>query len=100
MNKWDSLELTDKTELLGVITKETEQDYTVQRRDTRQSEVVPKTKVKRSFRRGRPILVGTVSIESSEKNCRNCSKSVDQHIKSSTPNITNAKPKSSPKPVD
>jgi preprotein translocase subunit SecA len=67
MNKWDTLELTDKTELLGVITKETEQDYTVQRRDTRQAEVVPKTKVKRTFRRGRPILVGTVSIENSEK---------------------------------
>ncbi|MGC4007284.1 MAG: preprotein translocase subunit SecA [Pirellulales bacterium] len=72
MHKWDQLILNDKArpEIDVEITKETDTDYVVTRREDRKSETIPKSKVKRAYRKGRPILVGTVSIESSEKLAR------------------------------
>ncbi len=48
--------------------------------------------------KAQPILVGTVSIEKSER-LPSCSRSAGCATRSSTPNITNARPRSWPRPV-
>ena len=65
--KWDVLAMKDGSETLGEITKENDQEYTVKLKETRKEEVIPKSNVTRVSRRGRPVLVGTVSIEKSEQ---------------------------------
>ena len=67
INKWDILELNDATELWGQVHREADDSITIERKDTRQRESVPRSKVKSIQRKGRPILVGTVSIEKSER---------------------------------
>jgi preprotein translocase subunit SecA len=67
INKWDILELADGTELWGHVQKEAEDAVTIERKDNRQRESVPRSKIKALERKGRPILVGTVSIEKSER---------------------------------
>ncbi|HEV2969485.1 MAG TPA: SEC-C metal-binding domain-containing protein [Pirellulales bacterium] len=67
INKWDALELTDGTEKLGTIAKEQPDAIDFQARDSRQRETIPRDKIKQLERRGRPVLVGTVSIEKSER---------------------------------
>ncbi len=66
-SKWDILVQKDGTEIFGEITKETDQEYTIKNKETRQTETVAKSAVSRVSRRGRPVLVGTVSIEKSEQ---------------------------------
>ncbi len=66
MNKWDVLYLDRDEPMLGVVLKEDEQAVEFQERDSKQRGNVLKSKIKRTERRGRPMLVGTVSIEKSE----------------------------------
>ncbi len=67
INKWDVLELNDRTEKLGAILKEQPDAIEFQAKESRQRETIPRDKIKVIERRGRPVLVGTVSIEKSER---------------------------------
>jgi preprotein translocase subunit SecA len=66
MNKWDVLHSQKGEEFAGRIVAETDENVEFQHKGYKESENIAKSKVKRSERRGRPILVGTVSIEKSE----------------------------------
>ena len=72
IHKWDVLELADGSELLGTIQEERNGRYQVLpkdsvSRDARRQQAVDADQVRRISRRGRPVLVGTVSIEKSER---------------------------------
>jgi preprotein translocase subunit SecA len=66
MNKWDILFPPKGEERLGKILRETDEAIEFQDRETRAKESVLKSDVSEISRGGRPILVGTVSIERSE----------------------------------
>ena len=66
-SKYDILELRDGSEVVGEVTKESESEWTVKLSDTRQERKVARSEVKELHRRGRPVLIGTVSIEKSEQ---------------------------------
>ena len=60
-------ELVDKgEEYLGKIIHETNENVEFQPKGSKDRETIAKSKIKEMDRRGRPILVGTVSIERSE----------------------------------
>ncbi len=65
--KWDILTMKDGSETLGEIVSETDTDYVVKLKETRANETIAKSSVTNVARRGRPVLVGTVSIEKSEQ---------------------------------
>ncbi len=67
VHKWDVLTMKDGSETLGEITSETDTDYVVKMKESRTNETIPKSNVTRVAYRGRPVLVGTVSIEKSEQ---------------------------------
>jgi preprotein translocase subunit SecA len=67
INKWDVLTLDDASELWGRILKQDDEGVTIERKDNRNKETVPAAKIKKIEGRGRPVLVGTVSIEKSER---------------------------------
>ena len=67
INRWDTLSLADGSWMIGTIVKETEAGYEFQPKGEKQTETIPSDKVKEIQRRGLPILVGTVSIEKSER---------------------------------
>jgi len=66
MHKWDVLVLDNREEWWGKIVKETDGQYEFQAKGSKGTEVLPKERIVDIQRRGRPILVGTVSIERSE----------------------------------
>ncbi|MEN6556538.1 MAG: SEC-C metal-binding domain-containing protein [Thermoguttaceae bacterium] len=66
MNKWDVLVNKKGEEYLGRIIHETDQSVEFQPRGAKDRETIAKSNVTEIERRGRPILVGTVSIERSE----------------------------------
>ncbi len=66
IHKWDVLANQDGEELWGKITREDEAAIEFQRKGEKTRETVPREKIKELEQRGRPILVGTVSIERSE----------------------------------
>ncbi|MDO4573952.1 MAG: SEC-C metal-binding domain-containing protein [Planctomycetia bacterium] len=69
VNRWDILELTDKDdkEWLGHVRSETEDAIEFEFKGDKQPEWVPKSRIYSLKRAGRPILVGTTSIERSEQ---------------------------------
>jgi preprotein translocase subunit SecA len=67
LNKWDVVALSDKTELVGAIESEDADHVAIQVHETRQRERIPRDKIVEIQRKGRPVLVGTVSIEKSER---------------------------------
>jgi preprotein translocase subunit SecA len=67
IHKYDTIEMADKTTVYGDITKDTGETLSVKKSGGKDVESIPKGKVKRTLKKGRPVLVGTVSIESSEK---------------------------------
>ncbi len=67
INKWDIVDLTDGTEKLGAVVKELPDAIEFQPKEGRGRETIPRDKIKAVERRGRPVLVGTVSIEKSER---------------------------------
>jgi preprotein translocase subunit SecA len=67
LNKWDAIELSDGKQFVGTITKETPEAIEFQSSDRRTKETYPREKIKEVQHRGRPVLVGTVSIEKSER---------------------------------
>ncbi len=66
MNKWDVLVNEKGEEYLGKIIHETDHTIEFQPRGGKDRESIAKGKIKQIERRGRPVLVGTVSIERSE----------------------------------
>ncbi|MEN6449075.1 MAG: preprotein translocase subunit SecA, partial [Thermoguttaceae bacterium] len=66
MHKWDVLVNDKGEEYLGRIIHETDGTIEFQPRDSKDRETIQKKAVKEIDHRGRPVLVGTVSIERSE----------------------------------
>jgi preprotein translocase subunit SecA len=66
MNKWDIVFPDKGEELTGKILRETDDAIEFQDRETRQKQTIPRSKIRSIEPAGRPILVGTVSIERSE----------------------------------
>ncbi|MEX0978546.1 MAG: preprotein translocase subunit SecA, partial [Pirellulales bacterium] len=68
LHRWDVVELADRSEQVGTIASEADDAIEIQLRDApKQRETIPKSKIRDIQRRGRPVLVGTVSIEKSER---------------------------------
>ncbi|HEY4313425.1 MAG TPA: SEC-C metal-binding domain-containing protein [Pirellulales bacterium] len=67
LHKLDVLEMKDRTHKEGTITKEQDDHIEIETKERRERIKVPKSDIITVHRRGRPILVGTVSIEKSEK---------------------------------
>ncbi|WP_153557539.1 preprotein translocase subunit SecA [Roseimaritima sediminicola] len=66
-NKWDVLVLKDGEELWGMIDSETDDSIVITPKGSKQKETVPRSKVVDIELARRPVLVGTVSIEKSER---------------------------------
>jgi preprotein translocase subunit SecA len=66
LHKWDVLELAGGDEWWGTIVKEHEDEIEFRLKGTKDVEEVPRAKTVKIQPAGRPILVGTVSIERSE----------------------------------
>ncbi|TWT77330.1 preprotein translocase subunit SecA [Posidoniimonas polymericola] len=67
LNKFTTVETTGGDWHIGKLVRETESEVEVELSDaTKRREVIPMNKVKHIQKPGRPILVGTVSIEKSE----------------------------------
>jgi preprotein translocase subunit SecA len=66
-NKWDVLNLKDGSELWGAIQGESEGRISVTLKGEKQAQDVSKSDIASIERKGRPILIGTVSIEKSER---------------------------------
>jgi len=66
MHKWDVVETADGTEILGRIEREDHDHIEIVPRGERRRECISREKIRSIEPRGRPILVGTVSIERSE----------------------------------
>ncbi len=67
MNKFDQILFKDGTSVFGEVKKETDSSIEFRKRDSNEFESIDKANVTRVYPRGRPILVGTVSIEKSER---------------------------------
>ncbi len=65
-HKWDVLVMKD-SEVWGKIEKETDSEITILPKGEKVSETYPRNKITSVERSGRPVLVGTVSIEKSER---------------------------------
>ncbi len=67
LTKYTTVTVKNGTEYVGTITKEDEQAVTLELAENRQTEKISRDKIKHIQPPGRPILVGTVSIEKSER---------------------------------
>jgi preprotein translocase subunit SecA len=67
LNKWDQVLKDDGDLITGTIEKESETEITILPQGSKNPVTIPMKKVKDRQRRGRPVLVGTVSIEKSER---------------------------------
>lgn len=67
IHKWDVIVQTDGNEYWGEIKRENEDSIEFLAKDEKRTEVIPRSKIKKIEKKGRPILVGTVSIEKSER---------------------------------
>ncbi len=67
INRWDSVNLKDNTWITGKIAKDSEKGVEIELKGTKKTEHIPAEKIQTIQRKGLPILVGTVSIEKSER---------------------------------
>jgi preprotein translocase subunit SecA len=67
IHRWDVVELADHTERVGTIVRENDQEIEIQLREDKQRETIPRGQIAQVQKHGRPVLVGTVSIEKSER---------------------------------
>lgn len=65
--RWDVLVMKNGDEYWGTILKETDDSVVLQLKEGKDKETVEKSKIDTIERKGRPVLVGTVSIEKSER---------------------------------
>ena len=66
-SKWDVLVLKDGTEIWGKIEHEDDDEVRIVPKESKQAETVSHDEIDAIERLGRPVLVGTVSIEKSER---------------------------------
>ncbi len=66
INRWDTLALTDGLWKIGRIVSESDAEIDFQEKGSKDTQSIPRSKIKETQRRGLPVLVGTVSIEKSE----------------------------------
>ncbi len=67
LHKWDYVALSDGRQLAGTIVKEQDDRIEFQPRDSKERQWIERSKISELDERGRPVLVGTVSIEKSER---------------------------------
>ncbi|MDZ4779023.1 MAG: SEC-C metal-binding domain-containing protein [Planctomycetia bacterium] len=67
LHKWDSVILSSEETINGEIVDENDQAVTIVPHDSKEKQTIERKKIVETQRRGRPILVGTVSIEKSER---------------------------------
>jgi preprotein translocase subunit SecA len=67
VNRWDVLIMKDHSELWGTILHETEEAIDFQGKGESRRRSIPRGEILDIERKGRPVLVGTVSIEKSER---------------------------------
>jgi len=67
LHRWDTLYLRDRSEIWGKILKETDTEIHFLPKGEREPVVFSREQIESIERKGRPILVGTVSIEKSER---------------------------------
>jgi preprotein translocase subunit SecA len=67
MHRYDAIATSDGQVLVGTILKEQDGQVDFQAFETRRRETIGQDKIKEIQPRGRPILIGTVSIEKSER---------------------------------
>ena len=67
LNRWDTCYLRNGDEILGTIEREDDESVVIKGREERQSHTISRAKIDEVQKRGRPVLVGTVSIEKSER---------------------------------
>ena len=67
ISRWDSVNLLNKTTKIGSIVKESDEGVEFQLKGTKKTEFIPIDQIQNVQRKGLPILVGTVSIEKSER---------------------------------
>ena len=67
MNKYDTVLLSDGKVLMGTIERESDSELQLQDAGEKTLHKISRNKIKELERAGRPILVGTVSIEKSER---------------------------------
>ncbi len=65
--KLDIVSQNDGTELAGEIIRESDEQLTIKLSQTREEKTVPLSEIEEIDRKGRPVLIGTVSIEKSEQ---------------------------------
>jgi preprotein translocase subunit SecA len=67
INRWTTVEATEGNVTIGNVRREDEQSIELQMPESRESDLIQRSKIKNIQRPGRPVLVGTVSIEKSER---------------------------------
>jgi preprotein translocase subunit SecA len=67
LNRWTAIETKDGNVVIGSIRREDEVSIELQLPESKQCEVITRSRIKEMERPGRPVLVGTVSIEKSER---------------------------------
>jgi preprotein translocase subunit SecA len=67
LNRWDQIELTDGNWVRGTIVHDLPDSVEMQATQNRERTTYTKDKIARIQHKGRPVLVGTVSIEKSER---------------------------------
>jgi len=85
LNRWDVVVYKNGDEMWGTLIKEDENDVQFRPREGKGREIIPRKEIACVDRKGRPALVGTVSIEKSER----LSKLLDQ--RGITHQVLNAK---------
>jgi preprotein translocase subunit SecA len=66
LHKWDQIDLNDGKFLVGTIVREDENEVVFTESESKEKQPIAKSKITKIRRKGRPVLVGTVSIEKSE----------------------------------
>ncbi len=67
LHRWDCVVMADKSWRIGTIVKEDDEAIELQEKGQKTSERVVRSSIKEIQRKGCPVLVGTVSIEKSER---------------------------------
>jgi preprotein translocase subunit SecA len=67
LNRYDQILTNDGELIAGTFEKETDDEIVILPQDSKKPQTIPASKIKDKQRRGRPVLVGTVSIEKSER---------------------------------
>ena len=67
LHRWDVVVFKDGDELWGTLQRETDEEVVILPKGSKVKETIPRSKIARVDLKGRPVLVGTVSIEKSER---------------------------------